>query len=172
MTINVGMAAAENLKFYENSTSNTVITSESACLTDTGVTVYATVKGSTNNNPVTYRIKDGSSNVITVNSSSGAITINGVGTVIIVAEKSGAAGQANASAELTFTVTAGTQNFIYTDSAGNELPKTSNKYNAISEVYAPNKTIQLYTAGNPTGKQCDSIVLKGRKSYGCDIGRQ
>ena len=52
---------------------------------------------------------------------------------------------------MTFTVTAGTQNFIYTDSAGNELPKTSNKYNAISEVYAPNKTIQLYTAGNPTG---------------------
>ncbi|NBJ65476.1 hypothetical protein D5266_09890, partial [bacterium c-19] len=26
-----------------------------------------------------------------------------------------------------------------------------NKYNAISEVYAPSKTIQLYTAGNPTG---------------------
>ncbi len=151
VTINVGMSAAENLKFYENSTSNTIITTKSVKATDTGVTVYATVKGSTNNNPVTYRIKDGSTNVITVNSSSGAITINGVGTVTIVAEKSGAAGQANASAELTFTVTAGTQNFIYTDSAGNELPKTSNKYNAISEVYAPNKTIQLYTAGNPTG---------------------
>ena len=44
VTINVGMAAAENLKFYENSTSNTVITSKSVKATDTGVTVYATVK--------------------------------------------------------------------------------------------------------------------------------
>ena len=151
VTINVGMSAAENLKFYENSTSNMMITTKSVKATDTGVVVYATVKGSTNNNPVTYRIKDGSTNVITVNPTSGAITINGVGTVIIVAEKNGAAGQANASAELTFTVTAGTQNFIYTDNAGNELPKTGNKYNTISEVYAPNKTFQLYTAGNPPG---------------------
>ncbi len=151
VTINVGMAAAENLKFYENSTSNTVITSKSVNLTDTGVTVFATVKGSSNTNPVKYSIQDGSTNVIEVNPNSGAVTIHGVGTVTIVAEKQGAAGQANASAELTFTVTAGAQNFIYTDSAGNELPKTSNKYNAISEVYAPSKTIQLYTAGNPTG---------------------
>ncbi len=151
VTINVGVAAAENLKFYENSTSNTVITSKSVKATDTGVTVYATVKGSTNNNPVTYRIKDGSTNVITVNSSSGAITINGVGTVIIVAEKNGAAGQANASTELTFTVTAGSQNFIYTDNAGNELPKQTDKYKAYEEVYEKDKTFQLYTAGNPVG---------------------
>ncbi len=161
VTINVGMAAAENLKFYENSTSNTIITTKSVKATDTGVTVYATVKGSTNNNPVTYRIKDGSTNVITVNPNSGAITIHGVGTVTIVAEKKGATGQADASAELTFTVTAGTQNFIYTDSAGNELPKTSNKYNAISEVYAPNKTIQLYTAGNPTGSTVTYCLKAG-----------
>ena len=151
VTINVGMAAAENLKFYENSTSNTIITTKSVKATDNGVVVYATVKGSANNNPVTYRIKDGSTNVITVNPTSGAVTIHGVGTVIIVAEKQGTAGQADAITYLTFTVTAGVQEFIYTDSAGNELPKTSNKYNAISEVYAPNKTIQLYTAGNPTG---------------------
>ena len=151
VTINVGMAAAENLKFYENSTSNTVITSKSACLTDTGVTVYATVKGSSNTNPVKYSIQDGSTNVIEVNPTSGAITINGVGTVIIVAEKNGAAGQANASAELTFTVTAGTQNFIYTDSAGNELPKQTDKYKAYEEVYEKDKMFQLYTAGNPTG---------------------
>ncbi len=151
VTINVGMAAAENLKFYENSTSNTVITSKSACLTDTGVTVYATVKGSSNTNPVKYSIQDGSTNVIEVNPTSGAVTIHGVGTVTIVAEKQGTAGQADAISYLTFTVTAGAQEFIYTDSAGNELPKTSNKYNAISEVYAPSKTIQLYTAGNPTG---------------------
>ena len=164
VTINVGMSAAENLKFYENSTSNTMITTKSVKATDTGVVVYATVKGSTNNNPVTYRIKDGSTNVITVNPTSGAITINGVGTVIIVAEKNGAAGQANASAELTFTVTAGTQNFIYTDNAGNELPKTGNKYNTISEVYAPNKTFQLYTAGNPTGSTVTYQLKAGSPS--------
>ena len=79
------------------------------------------------------------------------MTINGVGTVTIVAEKEGGVGQAKAVAELTFTVTAGTQNFIYTDDAGNELPKDGSSYKAYSEVYAPNKTIQLYTAGNPTG---------------------
>ena len=44
VTINVGVAAAENLKFYENSTSNTIITTKSVKATDTGVTVYATVK--------------------------------------------------------------------------------------------------------------------------------
>ncbi len=151
VTINVGMSAAENLKFYENSTSNTMITTKSVKATDTGVVVYATVKGSTNNNPVTYKIKDGSTNVIEVNPNSGAITIHGVGTVTIVAEKKGATGQADASAELTFTVTAGAQEFIYTDSAGNELPKQTDKYKAYEEVYEKDKTFQLYTAGNPTG---------------------
>ncbi len=151
VTVNVGMAPAENLKFYENSTSSIVITTKSARATDTGVSVFATVRGSSNTNPVTYRIQDGSTNVITVHPSSGAITINGVGTVVIVAEKNGNSGQANAQALLTFTVTAGAQNFIYTDSGGNELPKTGGNYDAIDEVYAPSKTFQLYTAGNPTG---------------------
>ena len=151
VTINVGMSAAENLRFYENSTSSTIINSKSAKVTDTNVVVYATVKGSTNMNPVTYKIKDGSTNVIEVNSSSGAVTIHGVGTVTIVAEKQGASGQADARTELTFTVTAGAQNFIYTDNAGNELPKSGNNYSAKTDTYAPNKTIQLYTAGNPNG---------------------
>ncbi|MCI9293416.1 MAG: hypothetical protein HFF02_09015, partial [Erysipelotrichaceae bacterium] len=35
---------AENLKFYQNPTSNTIITTKSAALTDTNVTVFATVK--------------------------------------------------------------------------------------------------------------------------------
>ena len=84
------MAPAENLKFYENTTSNTIITTKSAVLTDTGITVYATVKGSTNNNPVTYRLKDGEpTNVISVHPNSGAITIQNVGTVVIIAEKQG-----------------------------------------------------------------------------------
>ncbi|NBJ65430.1 hypothetical protein D5266_09640, partial [bacterium c-19] len=82
---------------------------------------------------------------------SGAVTIHGVGTVTIVAKKQGAAGQAEAIAYLTFTVTAGSQEFIYTDNAGNELPKTANNYNAYDEVYGRNKTFQLYTAGNPPG---------------------
>ena len=151
VTINVGVAAAENLKFYENSTSNTVITSKSACLTDTGVTVYATVKGSSNTNPVKYSIQDGSTNVIEVNPTSGAVTIHGVGTVTVVAEKQGSAGQADAITYLTFTVTAGAQNFIYTDNAGNELPKQMDKYKAYEEVYEKDKTFQLYTAGNPSG---------------------
>ena len=151
VTVNVGMAPAENLKFYQSPTSNTIITTKSAALTDTGVTVFATVKGSTNTNPVTYRIQDGSTNVITVHPSSGAITINGVGTVVIVAEKAGANGQANAIAELTFTVTAGSQHFIYTDASGNELPKSGNRYDNYHEVYAPAKTFQLYTTGNPSG---------------------
>ena len=151
VTINVGVAAAEDLKFYENSTSNTAITTKSVKVTDTGVTVFATVKGSSNNNPVKYKIKDGSTNVIEVNENSGAITIHGVGTVIIVAEKQGATGQGDAQAELTFTVTAGSQEFIYTDEAGNELPKQTDKYKAYEEVYGKDKTFQLYTAGNPTG---------------------
>ncbi|MCI8850472.1 MAG: cadherin repeat domain-containing protein, partial [Erysipelotrichaceae bacterium] len=134
VTINVGMAAAEDLKFYENSSSNVVISTKSAKATDTNVTVYATVKGSSNSNPVKYKIKDGSTNVIEINEDSGAITIHGVGTVTIVAEKQGGIGQANATAELTFTVTAGSQNFIYTDNAGNELPKQTDKYKAYEEV--------------------------------------
>ncbi len=151
VTINVGMAAAEDLKFYENSSSNVAITTKSAKATDTNVTVYATVKGSSNSNPVKYSIKDGSTNVIEINEDSGAITIHGVGTVTIVAEKQGGIGQANATAELTFTVTAGSQNFIYTDNAGNELPKQTDKYKAYEEVYEKDKTFQLYTSGNPTG---------------------
>ncbi len=151
VTVNVGMAGAENLQFYETSAAVNMITSKSVKVTDTNVTVYATVKGSSNNNPVTYKIKDGSTNVIEVNQNSGAITIHGVGTVTIVAEKKGATGQADASAELTFTVTAGEQEFIYTDVAGNELPKQADKYKAYEEVYGKDKTFQLYTAGNPTG---------------------
>ena len=151
VTVNVGVANAEALKFYENSSSNTAISTKSARVTDTNVSVYATVKGSTNQNPVKYRIEDGSTNIIEVNEVSGAVTIHGVGTVTIVAEKKGGTGQADAQAKLTFTVTAGAQNFIYTDSAGNELPKSGNNYSAKTEEYAPNKTLQLYTAGNPTG---------------------
>ena len=151
VTVNVGTAPAEVLKFYENSTSNIAITSKTVKATDTNVSVFATVKGSTNTNPVTYKIKDGSANVITINSDNGSVVIKGVGTVIIVAEKQGVSGQANASAELTFTVTSGEQEFIYTDSGGNELPKLNDKYKAYEEVYGKNKTFQLYTAGNPTG---------------------
>ena len=151
ITINVGVAAAENLRFYETSAAVNMITTKSVKATDTGVSVFATVKGSSNTNPVTYKIKDGSTNVIEVNPNSGAITIHGVGSVIIVAEKQGASGQANASTELSFTVTAGSQNFIYTDNAGNELPKSGSNYSAKTDTYAANKTIQLYTAGNPTG---------------------
>ena len=160
VTINVGMSAAENLKFYESSSSNTIINTKSVKVTDKNVIVYATVKGSANSNPVTYKIKDGSTNVIVVNQTSGAITIHGVGSVTIVAEKQGASGQANASAELTFTVTAGAQNFIYTDSAGNELAKDGSVYKAYTETYVPNKTFQLYTAGNPTGTTV-TYQLKG-----------
>ena len=151
VTVNVGVAGAENLQFYETSAAINMISQKSVTATDTGVTVFATVKGSTNTNPVKYKIKDGSTNVIEINENSGAVTIHGVGTVTIVAEKQGATGQANAYAELTFTVTAGAQNFIYTDNAGNELPKSGSNYSAKKEVYAPNKTFQLYTAGNPTG---------------------
>ncbi|MCI9312809.1 MAG: hypothetical protein HFE68_05525 [Erysipelotrichaceae bacterium] len=164
VTVNVGMAAAENLKFYENSTSNAIITSQSVTLTDTNVSVFATVKGSTNTNPITYRIKDGSTNVVTVHPSSGAITIHGVGSVIIVAEKNGASGQANASAELHFTVTAGSQNFIYTDASGNELAKSANRYQNYIEVYAPSKNFQLYTAGNPVGSSVTYQLKAGSPS--------
>ncbi|NBJ64837.1 hypothetical protein D5266_06550, partial [bacterium c-19] len=151
VTVNVGVAGAENLQFYETSAAINMITSKSVKVTDTNVAVFACVKGSTNTNPVKYKIKDGSTNVIEINENSGAVTIHGVGTVTIVAEKQGAAGQADAYAELTFTVTAGAQNFIYTDNAGNELPKSGSNYSAKKEVYDPNKTFQLYTAGNPTG---------------------
>ena len=151
LTINVGVANAEDLRFYETSAAINMISQKSVKITDTNVSVFATVKNSNNTNPVTYKIKDGSTNVIAVNPNSGAVTINGVGTVTIVAEKAGGIGQANASAELTFTVTAGAQNFIYTDDAGNELPKSGNAYSAYSEVYAKAKIFQLYTDGNPTG---------------------
>lgn len=82
---------AEQLKFYENKTSNTIIDKKTVDFTDTNVSVYATVKGSTNNNPVTYKIKDGSTNIITINPNSGAVTIKGTGTVTIVAEKKASA---------------------------------------------------------------------------------
>ena len=151
VTVNVGVAGAENLQFYETSAAINMISQKSVTATDTGVTVFATVKGSTNTNPVKYKIKDGSTNVIEINENTGAITIHGVGTVTIVAEKQGAAGQADAYAELTFTVTAGAQKFIYTDNAGNELPKSGTAYSAYVEQYEKAKTFQLYTAGNPTG---------------------
>ena len=164
VTVTVKEEAAEVLKFYENSASNIAITSKTVKATDTNVSVFATVKGSTNTNPVTYKIKDGSTNVITINSDNGSVVIKGVGTVIIVAEKQGAAGQANASAELTFTVTSGEQEFIYTDSGGNELPKLNDKYKAYEEVYAKNKTFQLYTAGNPAGSTVTYRLKSGSPS--------
>ncbi|NBJ65477.1 hypothetical protein D5266_09895, partial [bacterium c-19] len=151
VTVNVGVAGAENLQFYETTAAINMISQKSVTATETGVTVFATVKGSTNTNPVKYKIKDGSTNVIEINENTGAITIHGVGTVTIVAEKQGAAGQADAYAELTFTVTAGAQKFIYTDNAGNELPKSGTAYSAYVEQYEKAKTFQLYTAGNPTG---------------------
>ncbi len=151
VTVKVEEADAEPLYFYETSAAVNMITKKSVSLTDTGVKVYATVKGSTNPNPVKYRIKGGSTGIIEVNESTGAVTIHSVGTTIIVAEKQGISGQANAIAELEFTVTAGAQNFIYTDEAGNELTKTGDAYAAYSEVYAKGKSFQLYTAGNPTG---------------------
>lgn len=153
VTINVGVAKAEDLKFYENSTSNIVINTKTVNLTDANVSVFATVKGSTNTNPVTYKIKDNSTNVITINPNSGAVTIHGTGTVTIVATKQGASGQADAKAELTFTVKAVEQNFIYTTDStlSKERPKTGNYYDALVETYEPNKTFKVYTTGNPTG---------------------
>ena len=153
VTINVGKAPAEDLKFYENSTSNTVINAKTVNFTDTNVSVYATVKGSTNNNPVTYRIQDSSTNVIEINPNSGAITIRGVGIVTIVAEKAGASGQANAQTTLTFTVKAASQNFIYTTDSTlqTEMPKNGNNYKTYTETYAQGKTFQLYTTGYPSG---------------------
>jgi len=151
VTVNVGVAGAENLQFYETTAAINMISQKSVTATETGVTVFATVKGSTNTNPVKYKIKDGSTNVIEINENTGAITIHGVGTVTILAEKQGGIGQASATAELTFTVTAGAQKFIYTDNAGNELPKAGSIYNAYVQAYAPSKSFQLYTAGNPAG---------------------
>ncbi len=58
VTVNVGIAAAEELKFYEDKSSDKVITQKSVSLTDTNVSVFATVKNSTNNNPVTYKIAE------------------------------------------------------------------------------------------------------------------
>ncbi|MCI9293552.1 MAG: hypothetical protein HFF01_09290 [Erysipelotrichaceae bacterium] len=153
VTVNVGMAPAENLKFYENALSNVIITQKSVKLTDTNVVVYATVRGSSNNNLVTYKLKDGeSTNIIDVHPNSGAITIKKVGTVVIIAEKQGENGQAVASAELTFTVTAGEQTLIYTDVSGNELPKTGDNYQEYVEVYAKDKTFQLYTSDGTSRK--------------------
>ncbi len=51
----------------------------------------------------------------------------------------------------TITVSANEQAFIYTDISGTQLPISGNDYLPYDEVYAPNKTFQLYTAGNPTG---------------------
>ncbi len=153
VTVNVGVSPAEQLKFYENKTSNTIIDKKTVDFTDTNVSVYATVKGSTNNNPVTYKIKDGSTNIITINPNSGAVTIKGTGTVTIVAEKKGVSGQADAVAELSFTVKEGKQKFIYTTDStlSKERPKTGEKYNTLKESYAPNKTFYVYTTGNPAG---------------------
>ena len=53
--------------------------------------------------------------------------------------------------DFTITVSANEQAFIYTDISGTQLPISGNDYLPYSEVYAPNKTFQLYTAGNPTG---------------------
>ncbi|MCI9525236.1 MAG: cadherin repeat domain-containing protein, partial [Erysipelotrichaceae bacterium] len=146
--VNVGKASAENLKFYENSSSSTIITKKTVRITATGEFMYATVKGSSNTNPVTYKIKDGEpQNILDVHPNSGAVTLKKVGTVIIVAQKQGTNGQADAIAELTFTVTAGSQEFIYVDESGNELPKISEKYKAYEEVYENGKTFQLYTEG-------------------------
>ncbi len=165
VTVNVGMAPSENLKFYENVHSNTMITQKSAKITDNNITVYATVKGSSNNNPVIYRLKDGeSTNVIDVNPNSGAITIKNVGTVVIIAEKQGGSGQANAIAELTFTVTAGTQEFIYVDESGNELAKLLDKYKSYEEVYGKDKVFQLHTAGNPPGSTVNYTLKNGSPS--------
>lgn len=167
VTVNVGMASAEALKFYENSTSNTVINTKSVKFTDKNISVFATVKGSTNNNPVTYQVKAGEpTNVIDVNASSGVITIKGVGTVVIVAQKQGVSGQADALAELTFTVSAGVQNFIFTTDStlSIERPKTGNNYDALVESYAPNKTFQLYTTGNPSGSSVTYQLKAGSPS--------
>ncbi len=150
--VNVGMSPAEELKFYENSSSDIIITKKNAKVTDTGITVFATVKGSSNHNPVTYKLKDGEpANVIDVNPNSGAVTIKNVGKVIVVAEKQGATGQANAYAELEFTVIAGSQEFIYVDESGNELPKTLDKYQTYEEVYGKDKKFKVHTDGNPAG---------------------
>lgn len=107
VTINVGMATAEELKFYENKTSSKVITKKSVSFTDQNVEVYATVKDSSVTNKVKYSIEDNSTNVITVNENTGAIEIKGVGKVTIVAKKAGASGQAEAVAKLGFEVTSG-----------------------------------------------------------------
>ncbi|MCI9313279.1 MAG: cadherin repeat domain-containing protein, partial [Erysipelotrichaceae bacterium] len=151
LTIRVEEADAEDLQFYENSASNVIINTKSAVFTDTGISVFATVKGSTNSNPVRYQIKSGErSDVISVNATSGGISILGTGTVVIEATKQGVSGQSNARAELIFTVTPANQNLIYTDATlKQELPKNGNAYAPYSEVYAKQKTFQVYTAGNP-----------------------
>ena len=152
LIVKIEQANAEDLQFYENAVSNTVINTKTVSFTATNVSVYAMVKGSSNSNPVIYAIKNGDTSIIDVNSSSGAITINGAGTAVITATKQGVSGQSDAYAELTVTVTAAEQNFIYTDNTLiNELPKTGTSYKTYEEVYAPNKTFNVYTAGNPPG---------------------
>ena len=154
VTINVGVAAAEELKFYSDKNAITVINQKKVKYTDKNVFVFATVKGSTNTNTVKYKIKDGSNTVITVNEISGVVTIKGVGKVTIVAEKEGASGQAKASTELEFIVEASEQeDFIYTTDStlSTERPKKGDKYTTLKETYAPNKTFYVYTKGNPTG---------------------
>ncbi len=168
VTVNVGMAAAENLQFYENSTSNTVINTKTVNFTDPNVSVFATVKGSSNANPVTYSVQGESTNVITINQNTGAITIVGIGTVTIEAEKQGASGQANAKATLTFTVSAGEQNFIYTTDSTltQEMPKNSStgKYNTYEVTYEPNKIFNVYTTGNPPGSTVTYQLKAGNSS--------
>ena len=140
VTINVGVAAAEELKFYSDRNAITVISQKKVKYTDKNVFVFATVKGSTNTNTVKYKIKDGSNTVITVNEISGVVTIKGVGTVTIVAEKEGVSGQAKASSELEFIVEASEQeDFIYTTDStlSTERPKKGDKYTTLKETYAP-----------------------------------
>lgn len=156
LTIKIEQANAEDLQFYENNTSNIVINTKTVNFTDTNVSVYATVKNSSNTNPVMYQLKSGEpTNVIDIHPTSGVITIKGAGTVIIEATKQGMSGQSDARAELTFTVTAASQNFIYTTDSTllTEMPKNAatGKYNPYEETYSPGKIFQVYTTGNPAG---------------------
>ncbi|MCI9312756.1 MAG: hypothetical protein HFE68_05260 [Erysipelotrichaceae bacterium] len=153
LTIQIEQGNAENLQFYENQNSSVVINAKTVKFNDSNVSVFATVKGSSNTNPVTYQIKDGSTHVIEINSTSGVVTIKGVGTVTIVAKKQGMSGQAEAQAELSFTVRAGTQAFMYTTDSTltTQRPMVGDQYSTLKEVFAENKQFHLYTKGNPTG---------------------
>lgn len=168
VTIDVGMAQAEDLKFYESSTSTRVITTKTAARTDTGIFLHARVLGSTNTNPVRYSIKDHSTSIITIEPTNGAVTIHGVGSVTVIAEKDGESGQANASAELTFTVTSGEQAFQFVDEDGNELPKVNQKYTAFTQTYEKDKTFSIRTAGYPNGAEI-SYRLKDESANVKDV---